>query len=240
MSQLERGSPVAHQACACPYQQRAHPSPRTGEPLGSVVETGTWLPSGGRPFEEILMPGLAESPQQFGMHCCSLRIERRRILHEGCDNGLRDPRGWPGGRRRRRRRSPVSSMPVSPAERGYQRQRRRTASASDRWSSGYSCAPPQCSRWSRHENTPSRKWRAFRTRTQRTCAAFGRGAAQTISTTGTIIGRRLVRSPTNRPRARRVCRLRASMSCAPSRSAWVTPAATTSLASPRSSSASGA
>ena len=66
------------------------------------------------------------------------------------------------------------------------------------------------------------------------------GSAQTMSTTGTIIGRRFVRSPTNLPNALRVWRLSTSMSCAPSRSALVTAAATTSLASSRSSSASGA
>ena len=63
---------------------------------------------------------------------------------------------------------------------------------------------------------------------------------QTMRTTGTIIGRRLVRSPTNLPRALRVWRLNTSMSWAPSRNACVTAAATTSLASSRSSSASGA
>ena len=66
------------------------------------------------------------------------------------------------------------------------------------------------------------------------------GPGQTMRTTGTIIGRRLVRSPTNLPRALRVWRLSTSMSWAPSRSACVTAAATTSLASSRSSSASGA
>ncbi len=70
------------------------------------------------------------------------------------------------------------------------------------------------------------------------CAAAPR--PQTRRTTGTIIGRRLVRSPTNLPRALRVWRLSTSMSCAPSRNACVTAADTTSLASPRSSSASGA
>ena len=63
---------------------------------------------------------------------------------------------------------------------------------------------------------------------------------QTMRTTGTIIGRRFVRSPTNLPNALRVWRLSTSMSWAPSRRAFVTAAATTSLASPSSSSASGA
>ncbi len=63
---------------------------------------------------------------------------------------------------------------------------------------------------------------------------------QTMSTTGTIIGRRFVRSPTNFPKALRVWRLSTSMSWAPSRNACVTAAATTSLASSSSSSASGA
>ena len=65
-------------------------------------------------------------------------------------------------------------------------------------------------------------------------------SAQTMRTMGTIIGRRFVRSPTNLPRALRVWRLSTSMSWAPSRSACVTAAETTSLASSSSSSASGA
>lgn len=66
------------------------------------------------------------------------------------------------------------------------------------------------------------------------------GRYQTMRTTGTIIGRRLVRSLTNLPRALRVWRLSTSMSWAPSRSACVTATDTTWLASSRSSSASGA
>jgi hypothetical protein len=108
---------------------------------------------------------LARARSNSGCIRCSLDEEKG--IDEECDKGARLCDASARWRERRGRRSPLSSMLVSPAERNDpQRQRWRTASASDRSSNGYSCAPPQCSRWNRDENISTPKWRAVRKRTQ--------------------------------------------------------------------------
>ena len=91
-------------------------------------------------------------------------------IDDGCHNGRGDTARSPEAWGRRRGRTPVSSMPVSPAERECPQRRWRTASTSARSSRESSCAPPQCSLRNGDENISTRKWRALRTTTQRTCA----------------------------------------------------------------------
>jgi hypothetical protein len=45
------------------------------------MESGSWLPSGSAGstvVEEILMSGLGEGPQHFGVHRCSLGTEKKK------------------------------------------------------------------------------------------------------------------------------------------------------------------